>query len=145
MKYVIFAEDDRDDQLFLSMALEECGSEIKASFVSDGVELMTELRFINKKPDVIFLDLNMPLKSGIECLKEIRATKSIRECAVIILTTSSSASDIDLCYTCGANLFVTKPFDVGTLGRVLKRVISLVPSLRNPIDKNQFVMNTGAA
>jgi DNA-binding NarL/FixJ family response regulator len=74
-----------------------------------------------------------------------KTTKSIRECAVIILTTSSSANDIDLCYTYGANLFVTKPLDVDILGRVLKRVISLVPSLRKPIDKNQFVMHTGAA
>lgn len=69
--------------------------------------------FINsEEPDIILLDINLPLKSGIEVLQEIKADETKRYIPVIMLTTSSSEKDITLSYKYHANCFITKPVEV---------------------------------
>jgi DNA-binding NarL/FixJ family response regulator len=59
--------------------------------------------------DVIFLDINMPFKDGITCLKEIRSMQNYNSIKVVIYSTSNSVKDIDNCYSMGANFYLTKP------------------------------------
>lgn len=77
--YILLADDDADDRLFFKEAMEEINSDTLVSFVNDGSQLMY---FLNQTgilmPHIIFLDLNMPVKNGMECLKEIRANDKFK-------------------------------------------------------------------
>ena len=72
--HIILADDDEDDRLFFTDAFEELKISTKVQTYNDGSELM---EYLNSEdailPEILFLDLNMPKKNGIECLKEIKA------------------------------------------------------------------------
>ena len=74
---ITLADDDEDDRMFFTDAFDELKINTVVNTVNDGVALMN---FLNDPesilPNIIFLDLNMPLKSGIECLKEIKNDNS---------------------------------------------------------------------
>jgi CheY-like chemotaxis protein len=60
-------------------------------------------------PDIIFLDLNMPFKSGLECLKEIRETPKLKEIPVVIFSTRGNNDVVDITYRQGYNYYIFKP------------------------------------
>src|SRR5690349_19466865 len=106
--HILFSDDDTDDALLFTQAADLLTSPILLSFAEDGEQLM---RYLAKEmlPDMIFLDLNMPVKNGFECLKEIRGDKKLDWLPVIVYTTSDSQNDIEACYDLRANLYVVKP------------------------------------
>ncbi len=124
--FILLADDDEDDRLFFKEAFDEIKMKTKVHTVNDGVELM---KYLNSKdvvlPHILFLDLNMPLKSGLECLKEIRETKALKDLSVAIYSTSGSEEDIEKTFVKGANVYIKKPNDFSTLKRVLSEVISI--------------------
>lgn len=93
----------------------------------DGVEAM---RFLNKEndysesptPDIILLDLNLPLKSGKEVLVEVKSNKKLKQIPVIILTTSNSEKEVQEAYSNHANCYITKPVDLNTFVHVMKEI-----------------------
>jgi CheY-like chemotaxis protein len=123
---ILLADDDEDDRLFFKEAFDEIKIKTKVQTVNDGVELM---KYLNSKdvilPHILFLDLNMPLKTGLECLKEIRETKALKDLSVAIYSTSGSEEDIEKTFIKGANVYIKKPNDFSTLKRVLSEVISI--------------------
>lgn len=107
---VIFAEDDNEDWMLIDDTLQQCNDKCQIERVRDGVELLKRLRDPSfKLPDVILMDLKMPKKDGIEALGDIRKDLKLRHIPVIIMTTSSTESDIVRSYTEGANSYVVKP------------------------------------
>lgn len=127
----MLAEDDVDDQMFFKDALHEICSEIKLQVKENGEELMTALNTNwNTIPDVIFIDLNMPIKDGFTCLKEIRINEKLKDCIVIILTTSNNPEHIELAYQFGVTLFVSKPNNFYDLKSILTNI--LYNDLRDP-------------
>lgn len=92
--HILLAEDDIDDYFFFSKALKEIDIHKIVTRVSDGEQLMKYL-FENEKnlPHVLFLDLSMPRKTGIECLAEIEIHKATINIPVIVLTTSYTQSE----------------------------------------------------
>ncbi len=114
---IVIAEDDEDDYTLISDALKLTQNKCQIDWVKDGEELMDFLNStiepgnINKeKPDIIFLDLNMPKKDGREVLQEIKSHPKLKYIPVIILTTSQAKVDIQMTYNLGANSFIQKPF-----------------------------------
>jgi CheY-like chemotaxis protein len=65
-----------------------------------------------ERPDIIILDINLPLKNGVEVLEVIKSDSETKSIPVIMLTTSSSETDIVKSYANNANAFITKPMDV---------------------------------
>ena len=124
--YVLLAEDDEDDRLFFKEALQEIKVKTVVDFVNDGSQLMN---FLNQPgirlPNVVFLDLNMPVKSGMECLIEIRRNARLKDLAIAIYSTSSSEEDIENAFVNGANVYIKKPNDFSMLKSSLAKVISL--------------------
>ena len=109
---IMLADDDKDDRFFFRELIEEINEDIMMTEFEDG-ELLTEfLKQIDEPPPphMIFLDINMPRKSGIECLREIRSNKNYCTVPIIMFTTSSNTRDIDDSYNCGANLFIRKAY-----------------------------------
>jgi CheY-like chemotaxis protein len=122
--HILFSDDDTDDALLFTQAADLLSSPILLSFAEDGEQLM---RYLSREmlPDMIFLDLNMPVKNGIECLAEIRSDKKLDWLPVIVYTTSDNKKDIDTCYELRANLYVVKPTSFESIIRTLKRILTI--------------------
>ena len=128
MKYIFLADDDADDCTFFEEALKDLGVEAQLTIVNDGVELMTTLNetvIEPPPPHVIFLDLNMPLKNGFECLDEIRQNPKLKEIPVVIFSTSDNNETVDKTYNQGANHYIRKPSSHEGLKKVIATVLEL--------------------
>jgi CheY-like chemotaxis protein len=123
--YILLADDDADDRELFGEAIEETGLNVKLDFAEDGKDLINMLSSLQNLPHMIFLDLNMPNKSGRECLDFIRNSEKLKHIPVIIYSTSSSTSDIDDTYSKGANLYVKKPTSYNELLEMAKNVLLL--------------------
>lgn len=124
--HIILADDDEDDRMFFTDAFEELKISTKVQTYNDGSELMD---YLNNEdsilPEILFLDLNMPKKNGIECLHEIKANKRFEDMAVAIYSTSSSEEHIEETFVSGANIYIKKPNDFETLKKVLSDVVTI--------------------
>lgn len=131
--HIVLADDDESDRMNFQEALEESKVKTVVYTVKDGVELMEYLsREDAQVPDLLFLDLNMPRKNGLECLKEIRRNERLKQVAVAIYSTSSSEKDVDDTFHYGANVYIKKPTDFAGLKQVLDKVLNAVYVYREP-------------
>src|SRR4051812_17646870 len=123
---ILLADDDEDDRLFFKDAIEDLKMDTIVTTVNDGIQLMNYLNeHEHHLPHVVFLDLNMPRKGGIECLQEIRSTKPLKDLSIAIYSTSGSEHDIEETFIKGANVYIKKPNDFNSLKKVLSEVISI--------------------
>jgi len=119
---ILLADDDDDDRLLFGDVLREFSKDSNLTFAHNGEHLMTLLRS-EELPDVLFLDLNMPLKNGIECLEEIRGDAKLRNLPVVIFSTSTHPGTINQMYDIGAHLYVRKPNDFNALRKAISEVL----------------------
>ena len=123
---LLLADDDIDDCIFFKDALEELPLSATLSTVNDGVQLMNYLSAkSNDLPDVLFLDLNMPRKSGFECLSEIKLIDKLKALPVIIFSTSLNLEVVNLLFQKGAHYYICKPGDYDKLKKVILDAILL--------------------
>ena len=124
--HIILADDDEDDRMFFTDAFDELKINTKVQTFINGLELMN---YLNEDtivlPNVLFLDLNMPKKNGIECLLEIKENERFKDIAIAIYSTSSSEEHIEETFVNGANIYIKKPNDFATLKKVLSDVVTL--------------------
>lgn len=104
---IVLAEDDIDDQNIFQIALQEINPAIHTQFVSNGKELLVLLQ--NTRPDIVFLDLEMPYKNGLECLIEMRNNPELEKIPVVVFSSTTKPSNIQTAYEMGAHLFFIKP------------------------------------
>lgn len=124
--HIILADDDEDDRLLFTDAFDELKINTKVNTFNDGVELMDYLNSDDAVlPNVLFLDLNMPKKNGIECLYEIKRDDKFNDIAIAIFSTSSSEEHIEETFVQGANIYIKKPSDFATLKKVLSEVVTI--------------------
>ena len=121
-KTCLLVDDDEDDKEIFSLALNEANPTVDCRVASDGIEALKMLVDRTFVPDYIFLDLNMPLMSGKECLVEIRKRPHLNNTPVIIFSTSASQKDIMETKALGASSFITKPPLISTLAEKLSEV-----------------------
>ncbi|HYV93284.1 MAG TPA: response regulator [Chitinophagales bacterium] len=111
---ILIADDDHDDIVIVREVLSALGDLIQLDHVVDGQSLI-DLLLMRKNqreipiPDLIFLDLNMPRKSGLETLRELKGDKELCEIPVTVLSTASDRRQIGEVYALGANCYITKP------------------------------------
>ena len=123
---IALADDDEDDRMIFNEVIEELDMKTKLSLFKNGQELMDYLRLPNiVLPNLIFLDLNMPVKNGMQCLLEIRQNPALKDLAIAIYSTSSSEKDIEETFVNGANIYINKPTNFGTLRGVIEKVLQL--------------------
>lgn len=139
---VLLADDDEDDRKFFTDAIDELSIKTTVKTVNDGQQLMD---YLNKPdatlPNVLFLDLNMPRKNGLECLQEIRSNKNFKDVSVAIYSTSESEKDIQECFIHGANIYIKKPHDFKKLKKAISEVISVNWQYHtNPLNRENFLM-----
>jgi DNA-binding response OmpR family regulator len=122
---IFLAEDDIDDREFFTDTISEISPDIKVSVAKNGVELMSLLESEKQHPDFIFLDLNMPIKTGFECLKEIRGSEKWKSVKIVILSTSSHLEQINELYKMGADLYLKKPNSYSALKEMLSKCLQM--------------------
>ncbi|MFB9055821.1 response regulator [Mariniflexile ostreae] len=138
---IILTDDDEDDRMFFCEALEEVEIQTAVKLFNNGEELMDyllspEIEF----PNLIFLDLNMPKKSGMQCLCEIRSNPKLKNLFIAIYSTSSSEKDIEDAFLKGANIYVNKPNSFGKLRDMVKKVLHLDLETHNSnLKKETFI------
>lgn len=140
---IMLADDDEDDRLFFREAFDEVKIEHTITTFNDGVQLMEYLvNPANVLPEIIFLDLNMPRKSGMECLREIRSSDRLRHLSVAIYSTSSSEQDIEDTFVAGANVYIRKPNDFTVLKKILSDVVHINwKFISDGLNKDSFILS----
>lgn len=125
-KPVIFVADDDIDDLFLfEEALKVADPSVKLITSNNGQNALEILNNVSESlPDIIFLDINMPLVDGWECLESIKRSDRLAHIPVIIYSTSNNQRDIDRAYEKGAFCFCTKPDQFKILVNLLKLIIA---------------------
>lgn len=124
--HIVLADDDADDRSFFEEAFNSTQLRYNLKMFNDGEELMIYLKAPETiLPSIVFLDLNMPRKNGIECLKEIRTDQNLKNLSVAIYSTSSNSEDIHDTFVLGANIYITKPNNFKELVKVLHKVVTV--------------------
>jgi len=124
MKRVLLIDDDRDDAELFKEALFEINSSIVFEHYEDskaGLKLLLEKQ--TDLPDLIFLDINMPIVSGWQCLTEFKKTEHLKHIPVILFTTSSQTKEKEIADELGAEGFITKPNEYKALKELLSSLI----------------------
>lgn len=121
---ILLIDDDIEDQEIFTLALSKVSDTLNCTAFTSAKDALTQLDARNINPDVIFLDLNMPIMTGEEFLKEIKAIDHLKNIPVIIFSTSSNASTILTTKELGANAFITKPNRFDLLVELLKPIIN---------------------
>jgi len=123
---ILLADDDEDDRSFFNDAIKELKMNNNLTIFKDGEELMDYMNNPDSViPHILFLDLNMPCKTGHDCLKEIRANTKFKDLSIAIYSTSSSEKDIEDTFIGGANVYIKKPNDFNKLKKVIKDVVNM--------------------
>lgn len=140
---VILADDDDDDKILFKMALTRTNVQSDVITVNNGKQLTD---YLKKEPPVnpciIFLDINMPIKNGLECLEEIKANKKLADIPVIMYSTSDHDGDVSTAFKGGANLYLMKPSHFPVLIKLLAQIFALNSkgALAKPT-RNTFVLS----
>jgi len=107
-KNIWLADDDLDDCEVFEDVIKQIIPTASVTIIPNGNELMRLLTPANS-PDMLFLDINMPLKDGLSCLVEIRAQKHFSKLPIVIFSSANQSKIVDQSYDYGANLYYSKP------------------------------------
>ncbi len=123
---VVLADDDKDDQEIFKDALTETKIPAEVTTVDNGQELMNHLKDPETpEPEIIFLDINMPVKNGKDTLAEIKKDEELKDIPTVMISTSDNPKDVEDSFNSGANLYVRKPFSFKNFILILKKVFML--------------------
>jgi len=129
---LLIVEDSEEDFIATQRALKGTDGGITSALVhcQDGEQALDYLfhrgQYADKEkypaPNLILLDLNLPVIDGLEVLDKIKSNTKLKRIPVIVLTTSSAERDIDRCYELGANSFIQKPVRLDAFFEAVARV-----------------------
>ncbi|WP_158559311.1 response regulator [Deminuibacter soli] len=105
---ILLVDDDDDDQLFFNDAVQEAHHLVQLFTANNGLDA---IQMLNQNPllvDAIFMDINMPLQNGFDCLAIIKKNTCLQHIPVIMLSTSSQSKDIQHALQLGATRFISK-------------------------------------
>ena len=110
-KVVFYCDDDEDDLLMFRDSIKEIDQSIQCITSSRSEQAIENLSKGIIRPDIIFLDINMPKINGIEMLARLKKLGSLEDVPIVMYTTSTYRHELDQCFKLGADLILTKPFN----------------------------------
>jgi CheY-like chemotaxis protein len=119
---ILLIDDDPDDQLFFRDAVQVISPGLRCELTSGFMEAIKQLE-LPPLPDFIFMDLNMPVMNGFDCLDYLKTQIRYKDIPLIIFSTSKNLNDINRTKQLGAEWFLTKPDDFNELCKKLKKII----------------------
>ena len=124
-KTILIVDDDSDDRDLFTQALHEADNSVLCVYATDGHSALSKLGEPGFTiPDYIFLDLNMPMMDGKECLVQLKKLPVIQNVPIIVFTTSGLHEDAKATRSLGASLFFTKPDIFARLVDTVKFILS---------------------
>ena len=121
-KNILLIDDDEDDCEIFLVAIEKAYGTGNYTAIHDATKALQQLEEKRLAPELIFLDLNMPVMNGIQFLTEIKKRETLRDIPVIILTTSSQPQLVDQTKSLGASDFITKPVSFNGYIEILQSI-----------------------
>ena len=126
---VLLVEDSPGDVMLIREAMAALNMQSKLHVVGDGAEA---LKFLGRegeyasqpRPDMILMDLNMPVMDGREALQRIKADPDLRKIPVAVLSTSDTDDDVESSYALLANCYIVKPMDMSSFREVMRAIDS---------------------
>ncbi|QSW88400.1 response regulator [Flavobacterium endoglycinae] len=124
IRSICLVDDDDDDRMIFAEVLSEIYPSIDLQLVESGADLSQKLYVENNSPDIIFLNVNMPMKNGFDCLKEIRERPdNLKFLKIIMFSTSKNPDTIQLSMQLGADFYAVKPVSVNDLKNLITKII----------------------
>lgn len=122
---VLLAEDNSDDKELFTDAIEQSAADVEVKTVDNGQQLVDVLKDPDEpNPDIIFADINMPYKNGIEAVAEIKADEELKDIPVVMLSTSDNPRSIEKSYQAGADIYMQKPNSFTNFVILLRKILS---------------------
>jgi DNA-binding NarL/FixJ family response regulator len=125
IKRIILAEENADDAEIFTDASADINKVVNVEVFNTGQKLLEVLHNTTDFPDIVVIDLKMPVKNGFECLEEIKKTKLWKNAKVVILSTLSQLEQIKNTYNLGANLYVAKSTNYVDFKKTLAECLEL--------------------
>lgn len=119
---IVLIDDDEEDQEIFKTALSQISEMLECITFTDPRQALSQLFERGLEPDVIFLDLNMPIMTGQEFLTEIKKREETQGIPIIIFSTSSNPATVKLTKEMGAADFITKPDRFDKLVKMLSPI-----------------------
>jgi len=139
---ILLVDDDADDCNFFKDALMALPISTNLKILNNGEQMMYYLsENMENLPDVIFLDINMPCKNGIECLHEMKKNNQLKDLPVVMFSTSNSQEKIGLVFKSGADVYIHKPSDFSQLKQVILHALPI--AVENPFSNGslKYILN----
>lgn len=124
MNKLFLIDDDEDDHFFFKAAVKLVNPLLNLDTAENGKVALDKLKASPSLPDIIFLDLNMPVMNGFDFLVQIKTENQLKKIPVGILTTSNAIADQERTKEFGARFFLTKPNDIRSLGKKIQQLLS---------------------
>lgn len=121
-KLVFFTDDDHDDMHIIQEIIDDLGHSCEIFY--NGEELLTVINNLETRPDVIFLDINMPMIDGYELIKEIRSNSELNNIPIVMHTGLCDEACIKKCFELGADYFIAKAFRYGDMKNAIQHAIN---------------------
>ena len=135
---VLLVDDDPEEVDLMSQALERLKFRAEVIHADHYLNLTESLS--EQKPDIIFMDINMPAVSGIDCLKSVRSNKTYENIPVIMYSTSNNHADVENSFKHKASLYVVKPDSFTKLISALEKVFSFDWNISGVIQRDTFLI-----
>jgi len=123
LQSILLVENDEDDQFFFKEALRTIKNTNLYNIANNGKEALTILKSAITLPDIIFMDINMPVMDGLQCLEEIVKTPELKNIPVVML--SDSLAEKKTAQLRGAKAFIHKPMDGQELHDQIEEMVNL--------------------
>lgn len=133
---IFYTDDDRDDLDLFTDIVTDLGSEVLTFEYGD--DLMHQLENPPPTAGILFLDINMPKRSGFEILSEIRSEKKWQDLPIVMLTTSASPENIRKSRDLGANYYIAKTADLAKLAESIQYALSIDWKIFNPSEQDFY-------
>lgn len=139
---IYLADDDNEDRMLFKEALDEINMNVHIEDFDNGVTLMDNLLKADKPlPDVIYLDLNMPLMTGDECLHDIKNEPQLSNIPIVIYSTHADISIINELKIKGANLYLVKPNSFAKLKNLITKSLEYIHLSNKTTNFPEFVIS----
>jgi CheY-like chemotaxis protein len=138
---ILYTDDDTDDFELMKECLLEVAPQHTLHYLKHSEKFVDVVREV--LPDLIFLDYNMPLCDGKDCLEAIKTTPTLKDIPVIMFCTSSSLGTLDECFQLGAVRYLLKPVNYSGFVKGLNLILTLYYEDRLvPSDFGSFLIDT---
>lgn len=140
---IIFCDDDPDNVFLFLEAAEEIPQPVTVKIARNGKALLEQLNSYNKaeRPQIVFLELNVHGKNGIECLVDIMRNEDLQNLSVVMMSTNFDQEVVNKLYEKGASYFMEKSNSFNTFKKRIQTAIELVSNNKSHPDKEEFVLS----